>query len=115
MSLNQGEILGLLGPNGVGKSTIFNIIIGLLKPNYGSVFIEKKNVTQDPIFYRTKKTSSAPLKENRRNIGRLARITNANLVINYFSKKYDKILDELGVIVVLIIRNGIRKLWIGAN
>ena len=50
--LNQGEIW-LLGPNGVGKSTIFNIIIGLLKPNYGSVFIEK-NVTQDPIFYRTK-------------------------------------------------------------
>ena len=54
LNLNQGEILGLLGPNGVGKSTIFNIIIGLLKPNYGSVFIEKKNVTQDPIFFRTK-------------------------------------------------------------
>ncbi len=54
LNLNQGEILGLLGPNGVGKSTIFNIIIGLLKPNYGSVFIEKKNVTQDPIFKRTK-------------------------------------------------------------
>ena len=54
LNLNQGEILGLLGPNGVGKSTIFNIIIGLLKPNYGSVYIEKKNVTQDPIFYRTK-------------------------------------------------------------
>ena len=54
LNLNQGEILGLLGPNGVGKSTIFNIIIGLLKPNYGSVFIEEKNVTQDPIFYRTK-------------------------------------------------------------
>ena len=54
LNLNQGEILGLLGPNGVGRSTIFNIIIGLLKPNYGSVYIEKKNVTQDPIFYRTK-------------------------------------------------------------
>ena len=54
LNLNQGEILGLLGPNGVGKSTIFNIIIGLLKPDYGSVFIEKENVTEDPIFYRTK-------------------------------------------------------------
>ena len=54
-SLNQGEILGLLGPNGVGKSTIFNLIIGLLKPNYGSVFINNNNVTKDPIFNRTKK------------------------------------------------------------
>tara|TARA_Y100000022_G_scaffold181765_1_gene174679 strand:- start:252 stop:1028 length:777 start_codon:yes stop_codon:yes gene_type:complete len=54
LNLNQGEILGLLGPNGVGKSTIFNIIIGLLKPDYGSVFIEKENVTKDPIFFRTK-------------------------------------------------------------
>tara|TARA_B100000900_G_scaffold335602_1_gene297165 strand:+ start:2179 stop:2955 length:777 start_codon:yes stop_codon:yes gene_type:complete len=55
LNLNQGEILGLLGPNGVGKSTIFNIIIGLLKPNYGSIFINNNNVTTDPIFYRTKK------------------------------------------------------------
>ena len=45
-SLNQGEILGLLGPNGVGKSTIFNIIIGLLKPNFGTIFIDKKDVTE---------------------------------------------------------------------
>tara|TARA_B100001057_G_scaffold16941_1_gene15798 strand:- start:5184 stop:5960 length:777 start_codon:yes stop_codon:yes gene_type:complete len=54
-NLNQGEILGLLGPNGVGKSTIFNIIIGLLKPNYGSIFIEGKNVINETIFNRTKK------------------------------------------------------------
>tara|TARA_B100001057_G_scaffold366016_1_gene369293 strand:- start:7580 stop:8356 length:777 start_codon:yes stop_codon:yes gene_type:complete len=54
-NLNQGEILGLLGPNGVGKSTIFNIIIGLLKPNYGSIFIEGKDVINETIFNRTKK------------------------------------------------------------
>ena len=54
-NLNKGEILGLLGPNGVGKSTIFNIIIGLLKPNYGSIFIEGKDVINDTIFNRTKK------------------------------------------------------------
>ena len=34
-SINQNEIVGLLGPNGVGKSTIFNLIIGLLKPQFG--------------------------------------------------------------------------------
>ena len=55
INLQQGEILGLLGPNGVGKSTIFNIITGLIKPNYGSVYINNKNITDDPIFYRTKK------------------------------------------------------------
>ena len=37
--LNQGQILGLLGPNGVGKSTIFNLIIGLIKPDFGSIII----------------------------------------------------------------------------
>ena len=52
--INEGQIFGMLGPNGVGKSTIFNIIIGLIKPNFGSVFIGSKNVTNDPIFYRTK-------------------------------------------------------------
>ena len=35
-NLNPGEIVYLLGPNGAGKSTIFNIIIGLLKPNFGN-------------------------------------------------------------------------------
>ncbi len=54
-NLQQGEILGLLGPNGVGKSTIFNIITGLIKPNYGSVYMYNKNITNDPIFERTKK------------------------------------------------------------
>tara|TARA_A100001015_G_scaffold184799_1_gene205655 strand:- start:60 stop:836 length:777 start_codon:yes stop_codon:yes gene_type:complete len=55
INLQQGEILGLLGPNGVGKSTIFNIITGLIKPNYGSIYIDNKNITNDPIFHRTKK------------------------------------------------------------
>ena len=55
LDLNEGQILGLLGPNGVGKSTIFNIIIGLLKPDYGSVFMNNDNITAFPIFERTKK------------------------------------------------------------
>ena len=54
-NLNQGQILGLLGPNGVGKSTIFNIITGLLKPNHGSIIINGENVINYPIASRTKK------------------------------------------------------------
>ena len=40
LELNDGQILGLLGPNGVGKSTIFNIIIGMLNPDFGSIMIK---------------------------------------------------------------------------
>tara|TARA_B100000780_G_scaffold245938_1_gene190225 strand:+ start:1863 stop:2639 length:777 start_codon:yes stop_codon:yes gene_type:complete len=54
-SLNKGQILGLLGPNGVGKSTIFNLITGLIQPNYGSIIINSKIVNQYPIYLRTKK------------------------------------------------------------
>ena len=52
-TIREGEICGLLGPNGVGKSTIFNLIIGLLKPDYGSVFIDKKKVNNIPIYKRS--------------------------------------------------------------
>ena len=51
-NLNQGEILGLLGPNGVGKSTIFNLITGLLKPTYGSIILNNENVLNYPIAER---------------------------------------------------------------
>ena len=53
--VNEGQILGLLGPNGVGKSTIFNLITGLIKPNYGSIIIGSKVVNEYPIYLRTTK------------------------------------------------------------
>ena len=55
LNLSKGQILGLLGPNGVGKSTIFNLITGLLTPNYGSIFIDTKMVNNYPIYQRTQK------------------------------------------------------------
>ena len=54
-NLNQGEILGLLGPNGVGKSTIFNLITGILKPDFGSILINNKSVVNYPIAERSLK------------------------------------------------------------
>ncbi len=52
LSLNNGQILGLLGANGAGKSTIFNIITGLISPDYGSVIINSEQVNKFPIFKR---------------------------------------------------------------
>ena len=53
--INKGEIFGMLGPNGVGKSTIFNLITGLISPEKGSVFISGEKVNDFPIFVRTTK------------------------------------------------------------
>ena len=53
--INEGEIFGMLGPNGVGKSTIFNLITGLIKPKNGQIKIAGENVIDYPIYYRTKK------------------------------------------------------------
>ena len=52
--LNKGEMLGLLGGNGAGKSTFMNIVLGLLKPDYGDIFLEKIKLTTLPIHERSK-------------------------------------------------------------
>ena len=53
--INEGQIFGMLGPNGVGKSTIFNLITGLINPNSGKIKITGQDVTNYPIYLRTKK------------------------------------------------------------
>ena len=53
--INEGQIFGMLGPNGVGKSTIFNLITGLIKPKSGKIKIAGEDVIDYPIYLRTKK------------------------------------------------------------
>ena len=53
--INHGQILGMLGPNGVGKSTIFNLITGLIKPDYGKIKFNGTDVIGYPIYLRTTK------------------------------------------------------------
>jgi len=55
LELNHGQILGLLGPNGVGKSTIFNLITGLISPDYGTIAINSEIVNKFPIYKRALK------------------------------------------------------------
>ena len=55
LNIPKGQILGLLGPNGAGKSTLMNVISGLIKPNYGKVEIDNNDISDLPIYVRTKK------------------------------------------------------------
>ena len=48
----------MLGPNGVGKSTIFNLITGLISPKYGQILINGHDATNFPIYLRTKTIQS---------------------------------------------------------
>ena len=52
--INEGQIFGMLGPNGVGKSTIFNLITGLITPKNGKILINGYDTTSFPIYLRTK-------------------------------------------------------------
>jgi len=52
--LNKGEMLGLLGGNGAGKSTFMNIVLGLLKPDFGDIFLDRIKLTNLPIHERSR-------------------------------------------------------------
>lgn len=52
IELKQGEIVGLLGPNGAGKTTSFYMIVGLVKPNAGSIYLNDEEITDYPMYQR---------------------------------------------------------------
>jgi lipopolysaccharide export system ATP-binding protein len=54
-NVSQGEIVGLLGPNGAGKTTSFYMIVGLIKPNEGTIFLDDEDITKDPMYRRAQK------------------------------------------------------------
>ena len=53
--VNPGELFGILGPNGCGKSTLFNCICGIINPNKGDIFINSERVNNLPIHIRARK------------------------------------------------------------
>ena len=52
LALKKGEVVGLLGPNGAGKTTCFYIISGLIKPDYGKIFLDGEDISNLPIYRR---------------------------------------------------------------
>ncbi len=54
IQVEQGEIVGLLGPNGAGKTTSFYMIVGLIKPNEGKIYLDDVEITNLPMYKRSK-------------------------------------------------------------
>ncbi len=55
MKVEQGEIVGLLGPNGAGKTTCFYMIVGMIRPEGGSVSLDGEDITELPMYKRARK------------------------------------------------------------
>ena len=106
--LNQGQILGLLGPNGVGKSTIFNLITGLIQPNYGSIIIGSESVNDYPIYLRTKKFKIGYVPQYGGYFHDLTLIENLNaigeILIEDKTKRYEKINSLMSKFVLDAVR-----------
>jgi len=55
LEVTAGEVVGLLGPNGAGKTTTFYIVVGLCRPESGSVILDDEDITQLPMHLRARK------------------------------------------------------------
>ncbi len=54
IQLTQGEIVGLLGPNGAGKTTTFYMITGMVRPNAGRIYMDRRNITRMAMYKRAR-------------------------------------------------------------
>ena len=52
--IQQGEVVGLLGPNGAGKTTTFYMTVGLVRPDFGRVLCDGKDITRTPMYLRAR-------------------------------------------------------------
>ena len=103
LNLKQGEIVGLLGPNGAGKTTSFYMIVGLIKPNSGSIFLDDKEITNFPMYKRAQNGIGYLAQESsvfrkmsvEDNIHSVLQMT--KLSKEEQSKKVESLLDEFGL------------------
>ncbi len=103
LTVGKGEIIGLLGPNGAGKTTTFNQIVGFIKPDSGTVFLDDHNITKLPMYKRARlglgylpQESSVfrkmTVEDNLMSILEMTKLSKKERIL-----KKDKLLNELGV------------------
>jgi len=103
IQVQQGEIVGLLGPNGAGKTTSFYMIVGLIKPNEGKIFLDQAEITNLPM-YRRSKMGIGYLAQEASVFRKLSIEDNIKAVLemtdlskNEQSRKLEALLDEFGL------------------
>ncbi len=102
--MDKGEVVCLLGPNGAGKTTTFYMIVGLVKPNKGNIYIDGKDITAWPMNLRAKAGIGYLPQENsifrkltvEDNI-QLVLEMNEKLTVNEKKAKLEELLNEFGV------------------
>ena len=104
--VNQNEIIGILGPNGCGKTTTLGMILGLLKPSNGKILIDGIEIEKKRVYLLDQLNFISPyielpkkltVKQNLEVYGRLYDVKKLKEKINYLSEKFrlHKILDKL--------------------
>ncbi len=104
LEMHRGEIVGLLGPNGAGKTTTFYMIVGLVRPDDGTVFFDDIDITKWPmhkrarvgIGYLPQEPSIFQKLTVEDNIKILWEITKT-IPRNQFASRLDELLEEMGL------------------
>jgi lipopolysaccharide export system ATP-binding protein len=106
VQVQQGEVVGLLGPNGAGKTTTFYMIVGMIKPNDGKVFLEDREITDEPMYKRAK-MGIGYLPQEASVFRRLSVEDNIMAVLQMMKltneerkERQEKLLNELGIVNV---------------
>ncbi|APX71150.1 ABC transporter ATP-binding protein [Companilactobacillus allii] len=94
--VDTGEIVSIVGPSGVGKSTLFNIIAGLLEPSLGNVFLDGKSIINNPgrVSYMLQKDLLLPYKTIEQNVALPLLLKGINKKVAM--SKVNELLNEFG-------------------
>ncbi len=103
IALGQGEIVGLLGPNGAGKTTTFYMFTGLVRPDHGTIRLDDKDITSEPM-YRRARAGLGYLAQEPSVFRRLTVEENVAAILETLplgaaerAARLERLLDELGV------------------
>lgn len=103
--VNKGEVVCLLGPNGAGKTTTFYMVVGLVKPNAGKIFLDGQDISTWPMNVRAKagvgylpQEASIFRKLNVQDNIKLVLEMNDKLTVNEKNKKLEELLSEFGIL-----------------